>query len=100
MQSVAMHGKLLGRISRARAFNYQGWAIVSDIDYFRKRLAEELALAASSSAQEVRSVHEHLAELYADRLVKLGAETGRILPFVQRTDVCEAVTVYGTALTL
>ncbi len=45
----------------------------SDIEYYRKRLAQERILEAGSEASDVRSVHRKLADLYAERLARMGA---------------------------
>lgn len=45
----------------------------SDIEYYRKRLAQERALEAEARASDVRSVHRKLADLYAERLARMGA---------------------------
>lgn len=59
--------------------------MLSDIDYFRKRLAEELALAASADTEEVHRVHKKLAELYSGRLSTFAADAGRVVPLVEPT---------------
>ncbi len=45
----------------------------SDIEYYRKRLAQERILEVRSEASDVRSVHRKLADLYAERLARMGA---------------------------
>jgi hypothetical protein len=42
-------------------------------DYHRRRLAEEVALAASAASEFARSAHLELAELHLDRLTALEA---------------------------
>jgi hypothetical protein len=52
-----------------------------DVEYFRRRLEQELAEADRSDRQEVRRVHAMLAEMYRDRIEKLeGAGTGASAP--------------------
>jgi hypothetical protein len=46
----------------------------SDIEYYRRRLAQERVLEARSESGEVRNVHRKLADLYAERLARLGVE--------------------------
>lgn len=47
--------------------------MLGDIEYFRKRLVQEAALAVNSDSEQVRAVHRRLSELYAERLAALGA---------------------------
>ena len=42
----------------------------SDIQYFRKRISEERALAQSSDLESLRDFHRLLAESYAQRLAE------------------------------
>jgi hypothetical protein len=41
---------------------------MGDVDYFERRIAEELAKADEASSPEVRHVHEMLVKLYRIRL--------------------------------
>jgi hypothetical protein len=44
---------------------------LQDVEYFRRRLEQELAEADRSERQEVRHVHSVLAAMYRDRIEKL-----------------------------
>ena len=47
----------------------------SDLNYYERRLAEELSEAQSSDSREVQGVHARLAEMYRQRIVGLMQET-------------------------
>lgn len=49
-----------------------------DLDYYRRRLAEERDSAAEADRADVRSVHEKLARMYKARIDKLtrGSQAG------------------------
>jgi hypothetical protein len=47
----------------------------SDIRYYERRLAEELAEMKRSEEREVQAVHRKLAELYRQRIANLSAGT-------------------------
>lgn len=48
----------------------------SDIRYYERLLAEELAEMERSEQREVQAVHRKLADLYRERIVALGARRG------------------------
>ena len=48
--------------------------MAGDLEYFRKRLGEERALAETADTVQVRLVHHKLAALYAQRLAALGTD--------------------------
>ena len=43
----------------------------TDLNYYERRLAEELGEAARTDSREVRAVHAKLAEMYRQRIVGL-----------------------------
>jgi hypothetical protein len=49
----------------------------ADLNYYRRRLAEEAAAAESAEHQAVRSTHLELARRYDDRIASLEAEHRR-----------------------
>ncbi len=53
----------------------------SDIEYYRKRLAQERSLEADSEIGDVRSVHRKLADLYAERLSRMGMGGENVVEF-------------------
>lgn len=55
--------------------------MTGDLEYFRKRLAEEQALADTADSEQVRLVHHKLAALYAQRLAALGADADVVRDF-------------------
>ena len=56
----------------------------NDIEYYRKRLAQERALEAETGSESVRGVHRKLADLYAERLASKGAD-GETVVNINRT---------------
>ena len=55
--------------------------MVADLEYFRKRLAEERTLAVASDSLQVRTVHRKLADLYTQRLASLGVDDANARDF-------------------
>lgn len=49
----------------------------AELGYYRRRIAEESAAAASASDQTVRSVHLELVRRYEERIVALQAQERR-----------------------
>jgi hypothetical protein len=51
-----------------------------DLEYFRRRLAEELAEAERTARPDVRHVHQKLAELYRGRIAELSGGSRQSTP--------------------
>lgn len=51
-----------------------GNLIERDLDYYRRRLAEERARAAQCDLPEIMLVHRQLAEMYGERVERLAGE--------------------------